>query len=101
MFRVKTVYWMRRVAHSPTIKLVALFVLAVVLASYVSFSHIIANMTASVVSLEAFAVFTTSAFVKTRVIVQLLSLVSLSLVGWMLRDIVENIRHIRLVGSQN
>lgn len=91
MRRVKFIYWTKRVYHSVTLKLFLLGMTVVATTLYVSLPDIILNMP-SLADIQSMWKFVFSAFANTGMKVQLLSLLSLSILFWLGRDIVRNIR---------
>ena len=83
LLRVKTIYWVRRALHSPSLKALILCALVATVTSLVSVSHVFANMP-SLSDMQAVANFFLYAFTHTATSVQALSILSTAVTVWLL-----------------
>ncbi len=99
MRRVRFIYWSKRVYHSATLKIFLLGMCTVSATLYVSLPDVILNMP-SLTDLQAFSKFVFSALLNTRSRVQLIAILAISIVLWLCKDIIQNIRENSLMKAQ-
>lgn len=100
MVRVKTIYWIRRAIHSPSLKALLLCAFVGSAASLVSVSNVFANMP-SLSDVQATITFMLSAFGNTEISVQALSLLSTAVTLWLLSDLTKTLARVELVYREN
>ena len=100
MSRVKTIYWIRRAIHSPSLKALILCALVGGVASLVSVSNVFANMP-SFSDVQAVLNFFLYAFTHTATSVQALSLLSTAVTLWLLSDLAKTLARVQLVYRAN
>ncbi len=99
MRRVHFIYWTKRVYHSATLKIFLLGMCTVSTTLYVSLPDVILNMP-SLTDAQAFLKFVFSALLNTRSRVQLIAILAISIVLWLCKDIVQNIRENSLIKAK-
>lgn len=101
MTRVRFIYFSREVLNSPTVKALAIFLLATISTWFFSVSDVVANMSAATSSFSDLSVFVWSALVNAHLGVQITLALLAAVTVFLARDVFQAIREPRSVWVTN